>query len=146
VEPRADEKKRGKRWFHRFRASARRKAERREVRGLVAYYWDGGAPVAHGIRDASSIGLYMSTDRRWYLGTLVTMTLQSAGIAGTDPDLSIVVQARVVRSGTDGVGFAFVMPEGEKQKRGQNNDRSAADKKTVAEFLQRFIANEGEMQ
>ena len=48
-----------------------RKAPRVKEPGLAAYYWNGAAPVAHGVRDISSSGLYVVTEERWYPGTLV---------------------------------------------------------------------------
>jgi hypothetical protein len=39
------------------------------------------------------------------------MTLQRAGSGDEDSKLSITVQLKVIRSGTDGVGLEFVLPE-----------------------------------
>ncbi len=138
MEPQADDGKPAKRWFRRSPASERRKAKRQKISGLVAYYWDGGAPQAHAIRDISSTGLYLLTDQQWYPGTLLTMTLQKTTDSGAGPDLAIAVQTRVMRQGTDGVGFAFVALQNLKQHRGESNMRSTADKKELEEFLQRL--------
>ncbi len=136
MELRTDEGKSGRRWFQRFSASESRKSKRRQTHGLVAYYWDGGASVSHPVREISLAGLYVVTDQRWYPGTLVTMTLQRPGLAATGPERSIMVQAKVVRSGTDGVAFALIMPEVQKQHRGQNGERTVADRKALEEFLE----------
>jgi hypothetical protein len=63
-------------WFERWWSPDPRKAPRVKEPGLAAYYWNGAAPVAHGVRDISSSGLYVVTEERWYPGTLVLMTLQ----------------------------------------------------------------------
>jgi uncharacterized membrane protein (UPF0127 family) len=89
----------------------RRRLRRQMWPRLVAYDWNGANLVVHGIRDASATGLYLLTEKRWPLGSLVTMTLQRAGSGDEDSKLSITVQLKVIRSGTDGVGLEFVLPE-----------------------------------
>lgn len=89
----------------------RRRLRRQMWPRLVAYDWNGANLVVHGIRDASATGLYLLTEKRWPLGTLVTMTLQKAGSGDEISKLSITVQLKVIRSGTDGVGLEFVLPE-----------------------------------
>jgi hypothetical protein len=118
----------------------RRRAERRVLPGLVAYYWDGGAPVAHNIRDISSTGLFLLTEQRWYLGTLMMITLQNNDIAKAEPHHLIMVQAKVVQVGTDGVGFAFVPVAASKNNQvAQSAESKAADKKTIDEFIHRWF-------
>jgi uncharacterized membrane protein (UPF0127 family) len=78
---------------------------------LVAYDWNGANLVVHGIRDASASGLYLLTEKRWPLGTLVSMTLQKAGSGDDNSELNITVQLKVIRWGKDGVGLEFVLPE-----------------------------------
>jgi len=90
-------------WFEKLVSQDRRRAQRQEALPLVAYYWDGASPRAHAIRDISSTGFYMVTAQRWYAGTLVTLTLQRTGSIDPGPERSIAVQARVIRSGADGV-------------------------------------------
>jgi c-di-GMP-binding flagellar brake protein YcgR len=75
---------------------------------LVAYYWNGGLPTAHKILDISLTGMYLLTEDRWYLGTIVQMTLQDTPSAVVDSDKGISVQANVVRHASDGVGLAFI--------------------------------------
>jgi hypothetical protein len=99
------------RWLELLSSRERRRAKRQESPNLVAHYWDGAAPAAHDIRDISLTGLYLLTDQRWYPGTVVTMSLQKTDVADTDPDRSIMVNAKVVRLGADGVGLALVLPE-----------------------------------
>jgi uncharacterized membrane protein (UPF0127 family) len=89
----------------------RRRLRRQMWPRLVAYDWNGANLVVHGIRDASATGLYLLTEKRWPLGTLVTMTLQKAGGGDENSKLSIIVQLKVIRWGMDGVGLEFVLPE-----------------------------------
>ena len=96
-------------WLKDLISRERRRAKRKNSSALVAYYWDGSAPVAHTVRDASTSGFYLLTDQRWYRGTMIRMTLQEKSISSNGKGRSIEVLARVIRSGTDGVGFAFVM-------------------------------------
>ena len=124
-----------KSWFGKLMSHDRRKARRHEAPALAAYYWDGGAPVAHRIRDISSAGFYLLTEQRWYVGTMITMTLQRTGVdAGSEP--SIAVQARVVRSCADGVGLAFVLADRHNGHRPQGHlDQGVVDKKALERFL-----------
>jgi hypothetical protein len=98
-------------WLERLLSGDRRKSERQKSPGLIAYYWDGAAPQPHVVRDISSNGLYLMTEQRWYSGTFVLISLQRVGAPESDPDRSVVVNARVVRVGADGVGFAVVLSE-----------------------------------
>lgn len=91
-----------------------RKAPREALSWLVAYFFTGGNSVAHGIRDISATGLYVFTDERWYLGTVVRITLTDR--REPTPERSFTVNAKAVRSGDDGVGFHFVL-NGEKELR-----------------------------
>jgi hypothetical protein len=127
-----------KTWLKRLWSQDRRKAERYGAPWLVAYYWDGAAASPHMIDNISVAGLYLLTEKRWYPGTLVMMTVQRTGdTANVHSERSIAVQSKVIRSGTDGVGLAFVFPEPEKSRRAQALS-STADQKTFSEFLCRF--------
>lgn len=97
-------------------ARDRRVTERRAAAGLVAHYWNGGAPEEHKIRDISSTGLYVVTKDRWYPGTLIEMAVQTADKDGDEAD-SCPVQSRVVRAGSDGVGFEFIFLSAAKRYR-----------------------------
>jgi Flp pilus assembly protein TadG len=135
-----------KSWFEGLRSHDRRKGRRREAPPVVAYYWDGAAPVAHRIRDISSAGFYLLTEQRWYVGTLVTMTLQKTSGADAGSEHSIAVQARVVRFGADGVGLAFVLQPSQDRRDRQAGSSpqelaaTGADKRTLDRFLRPLLA------
>lgn len=125
-----------KSFFKEFLSRDRRRSDRQRIPQLVAFYWDGDAPLAHGVRDISPSGLYLLTDGRWYPGTLVMLTLQKNGEILAGSQQSIAVEAKVIRSGDDGVGLAFVLPE----RRRSNKDSlmgNLVDKKTLINFLEK---------
>jgi hypothetical protein len=97
------------RWFSSDPAD-KRKSPRNPAPGLFAFFWTGGPPLAHSIRDISATGLYVVSDERWYPGTLVRMTLATAESGEQSENSSVTVLARAVRYGNDGVGLEFVPP------------------------------------
>jgi len=80
---------------------------RESMPGLVAYFFTGGAPKETPVRDISPSGLFIVTDERWYMGTVIRMTLTDRH----NPTFtrSITVNAKVVRYTGDGVGLEFVL-------------------------------------
>ena len=113
----------------------RRKKLRHTSLPLVAYFWDGAVPVAHPVRDASSTGLYLLTDHRWYLGTVVALTLQRTAADDDDPARAISVNARVVRTGDDGVGLEFLLPETQHKRTDLAISTSLIDTRRLQQFL-----------
>jgi hypothetical protein len=87
----------------------RRLAGRLPKPGLVAYYFTGGPPRARDIGNISVTGFYMQTEERWMPGTIIRMTLQLADPRGDEPLDSLTVHSRVVRWGSDGEAFEFVL-------------------------------------
>lgn len=131
-------------WFEWLIGRERRRAERRKTVRLIAHYWDGAAPRGHDIRDISSTGLYLLTEQRWYPGTLVTMSLQRAGLPDSDPDRSIRVNAKVVRSDSDGVGLAFVTTEKHLHDTAPGAFLDGSDRKALRRFLDRLRSSAGQ--
>jgi hypothetical protein len=129
-----------KNWFEELMAGDQRRPQRYIAPRVVAYFWDGGTPAAHCIRDISSSGIYLLTTQRWYPGTLVTMTLQRTEKDEAGVRQSITVQARVMRSAEDGVGLRFVVPKTEEGRRIQ---RYIADGIEVQDenALRRFLGS-----
>jgi hypothetical protein len=117
-------------------ASGRRGSIRRPLPGLVAYQWTGSAPRVYHIGNISNTGLYLLTDERPSLGTLILMTLQKTDTDGENPGESVVVQTRVIRWGPDGVGLKFVvMPKLAGIDSGRAEHGNVADLKALKEFL-----------
>jgi hypothetical protein len=117
-------------WLERWWSPDPRKAPRDQSPGLAAYYWTGGPPEAHNIRDISSSGLYVITEERWYPGTLVLMTLQVSDAGEQVAERTICVHSRAVRWGKDGVGLQFVL-----QHNSDDPSMAAADRKALDRFL-----------
>jgi uncharacterized membrane protein (UPF0127 family) len=96
----------------------RRRGDRINVPGLVAYYWSGGAPKAHEIVNISRSGFYLRTGDLWLPDTLVKMTLQRPKQEESGAQRrSIGVLARVVRIDENGVGHEFVTTEDLQRRR-----------------------------
>jgi hypothetical protein len=78
--------------------------------GVVAYFWDGGAPKEHPVKDISLTGAYLYVTERWCAGTIMEVALHK--LPGPDEIASgvsvLCVRCRVVRHGEDGIGIAFV--------------------------------------
>jgi hypothetical protein len=130
-------------WLKKTSSSDCRKAERLEAPLLVAYYWDGDAPMAHEVRNISSTGFYLSTNERWHLGTIITVTLQRTDIThgNSDAEHHVSVLSNVVRLGEDGVGFAFVSQEAYSSGHAVVSDLVGT--KTLASFLERLMSDQG---
>lgn len=111
-----------------------RKADRECLQGLTAYFFTGGAPVAHQVRDISLTGLYVLTSERWYPGTMVRMTLTDRHEPTVER--SITLHASVMRSGEDGVGLRFVLQSS--RGRGYDGTAETADVHLVAQFIERL--------
>ena len=120
-------------WLERWWSPDPRKAPREQAPGLAAYYWTGGTPEAHPIKNISSTGLYVVTEERWYPGTLILMTLQNTADGEEVAERTICVHSRAVRWGKDGVGLQFVL-----QKNTDDPLMAAADRKALDRFLNRL--------
>jgi hypothetical protein len=110
-------KKPAKGWFAKLLNSEPedpRITTRQSLPGLIAYYFTGGTPQPHAVRDISQTGMYIVTEERWYPGTVVRVTLTNRHNPTTER--SITVNAKAVRAGSDGVGFEFVLEERDRSK------------------------------
>lgn len=124
-----------KNWFERWWSPDPRRAPRVPGAGLAAYYWNGSAPSAHGVRDISSSGLYVVTEERWYPGTLVLMTLQRTDVGEELAERSVAVHSRAVRWGPDGVGLQFVLSDEKDVREGRLPLLDASGRKELEHFL-----------
>jgi hypothetical protein len=127
-----------KSWLQNWLSSDRRRANRKPLPGLVAYYWTGGSPKAYRIGDISSNGLYLLTQERWFPGTMILMTLQRTDSLGRNLDDAIAVQSKVVRWGDDGVGLTFVLLKTAEKESRERQLQTWADKRTLDRFLERL--------
>lgn len=133
-----------KNWFEELMFQHQRRAPRYIEPRLVAFYWDGTAPIPRYIRDVSSTGFYLVTEQRWYPGTLITMTLQRTEKTDNGSKSSIAVQAKVIRPGEDGVALAFVLPRAKDARSVISiiaDGVGLADKKTLELFLRPLWVN-----
>jgi hypothetical protein len=128
-------------WLQWIFSKDRRVVKRQTEPGVVAYYWDGGEPQSHDIRDISASGLYLLTDDRWYPGTQVMVTLQRVGSGEADPDRSITVNTKVVRLGEDGVGIKLVMLEKKAHQGLHSVPLNGADRKAFQRFVRRVMGD-----
>lgn len=132
-----------KNWLQRFWSidpPEPRQATREALPGIAAYFFTGGTPKAHAIRDISRTGLFVFTEERWYIGTVVRMTLTDRN--EPTAERSITVNACVVRWGNDGVGLSFVLQDNKKQRPAEliaaEGLDGGASRAEVDQFLKRF--------
>jgi uncharacterized protein len=111
-----------------------RRTAREALPGLAAYFFTGGAPVAHGVRDISLTGMYVFTNERWYPGTMVRMTISDS--SDRVVERSITLNTTVVRAGDDGVGLRFVLETG-KGRQPMDGMSYGANIQHIQEFLLR---------
>ena len=113
----------------------RRRGERVELPGLVAFYFTGGAPKPHEIVNISSSGLFLRSKELWSPNTLVRMTLERQDAALAEVR-SISVLARVVRIDEEGIGHEFVTTEVLKNLRAQDFlPQQGTNRKELEKFL-----------
>jgi hypothetical protein len=117
-----------------FAARDRRRAARHFSPPLMAFYWDGGIPIPHMVTDISRTGLFLRTADRWHPRTLLRVTLQKKSKDPIQPDQTITVQCRVVRTGEEGVGMAFMLAEGYSANGGADIGMLAS-RKDLSHFL-----------
>ena len=99
-----------------------RYSKRESMPWIVAYFFNGGPPVPNSIRDISLDGMFLYTTERWYLGTIVRVTLSDQRLPSAVR--SIAVNAMAVRWAEDGVGLCFIFqkekPRQPKPRRGSS--------------------------
>jgi hypothetical protein len=113
----------------------RRKARRYSLPGLVAYYCSGDASHSDHVGTISETGLYLLTDKRPIVGSMTLMTLQRGKTERKHFGDSIVVLAKVVRWGVDGIGLSFVTPQSNELRGGASKAKIGANKKALEGFI-----------
>lgn len=120
-----------------------RKTLRAALPDLAAYFWTGGAPQSHAIRNISPTGMYVVTEERWYPGTLVQMTLKKTEREGAGPEATISLLTRVQRWGNDGVGLEFVVRDRRASRAGDARMSEAIEREVLDQFLARIGHSKG---
>jgi hypothetical protein len=114
-----------------------RGAPRENLPWVAAYFFNGGYPAPTSIRNISMNGMFIVTSERWYLGTIIRVTLTDW--RQPSPDHSITVNAVAIRWSDDGVGLRFIF---QKPRRGlpTPGDSPLVDvtQKQLKEFLEQF--------
>ena len=101
-----------KRGIQRFGEQEKPRAERHAAPGLAARYGIKYANDPAGIKDISSSGIYLFTEKRLHTGELATLVLREEGKTEQTEELQFSVHACVAREGEDGIGLSFVLPPG----------------------------------
>jgi len=144
IEPAQNHSKPRKSWLQRLLfpgPTESRKAPREALPGPAAYFFTGGVPVAHDIREISLTGMYVVTTERWYPGTVVRMTLTDR--RKPTVDRSIILNATVVRWGYDGVGVAFVLhDDNNRHPKLAFGVADSVDRMQIDRFIQRLRSAE----
>jgi len=146
AEPWKKDQSKPKSWLQRLLAPdppEPRKTLRAALPDLAAYFWTGGAPQPHAIRNISPTGMFVVTDERWYPGTLVQMTLRKAEREGSGPEATIALLTRVKRWGNDGVGLEFVVRDHRASRAGEAGMSEAIERKVLDQFLARIGHSKG---
>ena len=100
-----------KNWF-RLPFVYRQRAERRPSPALVAIHWNGHTPRQNPVANLSSSGAYVLTDEKWQPGEIVSLTLQRKGTLENAARNRFTVQVKATRRDDDGVGVAYLLPNG----------------------------------
>ena len=88
----------------------KRKASRESLPWIAAYFFNGSLPAPVSVGNISSNGMFIKTTERWYLGTIVHVTLSDWRAPSLEK--TVRVNAMAVRWAEDGVGLRFIFPEG----------------------------------
>lgn len=97
---------RGKKEEEKLQPSDRRRGKRHVIPGSVAYF-SIGSPRAQAVSNISTDGFYVRTEDRWSEGTSLLVGLQIINPMSREVEAMISVQSKVVRTGSDGVGFVY---------------------------------------
>jgi hypothetical protein len=101
-----------KRAIKRFGELETPRAERRHAPGLGAQYGVESPNLPATIKDISTSGIYLFTEKRLNTGEVVTLVLRQEGDPESSAETQFSVHAQVVRQGEDGIGLSFVLPPG----------------------------------
>ncbi len=114
-----------------------RKAPRRSIPNLFAYFYTGGVSEAHPILNISRNGMYLLTSERWYPDTVLRMILTDR--RNPSFERTLMLNARVVRWGNDGVGFQFVVTPKKGSREDARNSLNGLASGVSVEMIDRFL-------
>ena len=120
-----------RRWFGAWTTALKdlRECARMSV-AVVAHYWSGGISQAYEVRTVSPVGAYLLTPDRWSPGTVLRLTFQYSNAIANGEAEALMVRARIIRFGADGVGVRLVYLN--KKERGRFKKFLAAAPRLVA--------------
>jgi uncharacterized protein (UPF0333 family) len=124
----------GTNWLNRLFGSDRRARVRFSSPDLVVFCWEAGESIPHSVLDASSSGMLMATDERWFPGTIIALTLQRKGAHEYDRNRAVAVKGEVVRVDKRGIGIEFIVPNVGSGAMGRHSS-AGADMKKLEDFL-----------
>lgn len=113
-----------------------RRAERRNSPDLTAYHWKGSIPYQENVRDISSTGAFLLTDRRWEPGEIISLSLQRSG--PPERENSFPIRAKAVRWDDHGVAVSFVLPPEADLRLWQSPLKSASEQNEPEDILREF--------
>ena len=119
--------------------SERRWGNRRPSPRLAVYYWNGGTPKPHGIRDISASGVYLLTEESLFPGTILLLTMQREDLDESSADQWIAVHALVTRRDRDGVALSFVFPRNRDSRLSASDLANGATREEMARFISKLF-------
>lgn len=102
---------------------------------LAVYYWNGGTPKPHGIKDISASGLYLITQEPLFPGAVLLLTMQREDLDESSPDQWIAVHALVIRRDPDGIALSFVFPRKHDSRPWASDLANGATRDEMSRFL-----------
>jgi len=121
-----------------------RRSTREPLDGLASFFWTGGIPKPHPIRDISLTGLYIVTRERWFPGTEIVMTLTKTDGESPIAGHSLSLCTRAVRWGHDGVGLQFLLATPMGRSSAHRHMAANVDLDELNDFLMRLKSAEGQ--
>ena len=119
--------------------SDQRKEERVSAPSLVGYLGTVRSTKPYDVADISLSGFCLLTDERWTAGTEMPVTFERTDAVGNIESEYFTVQATVVRSGKNNVGFSIVLCENESKAAYGNPLRVKwASKPEIEQILKRL--------
>jgi hypothetical protein len=134
-------------WFHRLLFGDLpdppdpRRAPRVAIPRLVTYFFTGGTPKSNQVRDISESGIYVVTRERFYMGTIVRLTLTDRHNPSNEH--SLTVNAKVVRCGKDGVGFEILYSGDSRTYLGPDYWMEGMDVNRLRRFIRTLLGETG---